>query len=117
MADKKGFASLENGKISYNLNIVKGIVQLAVSNVSGIAYTLNKRGEKVYAQSLKLKEEADGIRAEVEIIVNFGYDITDVAYNVQQSIIHNVEAMSNYKIAKVDVHIVNVEFPDSIDED
>lgn len=117
MADKKGFASLENGKISYNLNIVKGIVLLAISNVDGVAYTLNKKGEKVYAQSLKLKEEADGIRAEVEITVNFGFDITDVAYNVQQSIIHNVESMSNYKIVKVDVHIVNVEFPDSVDED
>ena len=39
-------------------------------------------------------------------------NIPEVAYFIQQSIKHNVETMSKFKIVKVDVHVDSVEFND-----
>lgn len=54
--------------------------------------------------------EKDGIYAEISVKVDYGYTVPDVAFKIQQTVKHNVEAMTKYKIAKVDVFVVGVEF-------
>ena len=45
--------------------------------------------------------------------VEYGYNVPSLAFRIQQSIKHNVESMTNYKVAKVDVHIQDVDFPEN----
>ena len=39
--------------------------------------------------------------------------VSSLAFKIQQSIKHNVESMTNYKVTKVDVHVQDVNFSDS----
>ena len=96
----------KDGKVVYNAGIVRGIVALAINDVEG-AQPLSgkKRGISLYI-------EKDGIYADVSVIVNYGYNIPELAYRIQQSIRQNVENMTNYKVAKVDVHVEDVVFED-----
>lgn len=92
------------GKVSYNAGIVSGIVSLAVSEVEGVELLSGKR------KGLKLYFEKDGIYADISVKVDYGYTVPEVAFKIQQTVKHNVEAMTKYKIAKVDVYVVGVEF-------
>ena len=91
----------QKGKVSYNAGIVDGIINLAVSEIEGVSLTGGKKGIKSYF-------EKDGIYADISVKVDYGYTVPEVAFKIQQTVKHNVEAMTKYKIAKVDVFVVSV---------
>lgn len=95
----------QNGKVVYNAGIVNGIVALAVEEVEGTTLVSGKR------RGISLFLEKDGIYADVSVIVRYGYNVPELAYCIQQSVKQNVETMTRYWVAKVDVHIQDVVFP------
>lgn len=112
MATKKN-KTVPSGKVVYNSSIVKGIVVLAVSEVEGVSAVNDKTGKKV-KDDIKLEfTENMNVDVDVNVCVMYGYNIPDVSYNIQQSIKYNVEAMSDYKIRKIDVHVTDVIFGES----
>lgn len=95
-----------NGKIVYNAGIVNGIVALAIGEVDGAMLVSGKK------RGISLFFEKDGVYADVSVIVKYGHNIPELAYRIQQSVKQNVENMTRYKIAKVDVYIQDVVFED-----
>ncbi len=98
--------SMQKGKITYNSNIVSGIVALAVGEVEG-AYLLSTKNK-----GIKLNFDKQGIVADISVKVDNTCNVSSLAFKIQQSIKHNVESMTNYKVAKVDVHVQDVNFTD-----
>ncbi|MBD5584777.1 MAG: Asp23/Gls24 family envelope stress response protein [Clostridia bacterium] len=96
----------QKGKITYNPGIVSGIVALAISEVEGVSLLSNKN------KGVKLNFEKQGIVADVSVKVDSDCNVSSLAFKIQQSIKHNVESMTKYKVAKVDVHIQDVNFTD-----
>ncbi len=94
----------KDGKVVYNAGIVRGIVALAISDVEGAQPLPGKKS------GISLYIEKDGIYADVSVIVKYGYNVPELAYRIQQSIRQNVENMTKYKVAKVDVHVEDVLF-------
>ncbi len=107
MAHIRGDSSSQKGKISYNSGIVSGIVALAISEVDGVSLLNNKN------KGVKLLFDKQGITADISVIVEYGYNVPSLAFRIQQSIKHNVESMTKYKVDKVDVHIQDVNFPEN----
>lgn len=107
MAVYKRDNSERKGKVTYNSGIVKGIVALAVSEVAGVA--LNT-GKKEKSSLIKINFNEDVMNIELTIDIIYGYNVPDVAYNVQQCVKHNVESMSKYKVDSVDVFVNGVVF-------
>lgn len=103
---KLGSSEKQSGKVVYNAGIVQGIVALAVNEVDG---TVTLPGKK---NGISLYLEKDGIYADVSVVVKYGYNVPELAYRIQQSVKNNVETMTKYKVAKVDVHIMDVVFED-----
>lgn len=99
--------STQKGKISYNSGIVSGIVELAIQEVEGVSLLPAKK------KGVKLFFEKEGIVADISVIVDYGYNVPSLAFRIQQSIKHNVESMTKYKVSKVDVHIQDVNFPEN----
>lgn len=108
---KFGSGNNEKGKVVYNAGIVNGIVALAVNEVEGAMLVAGKK------RGINLFIEKDGVYADVSVIVKYGYNVPELAYRIQQSVKHNVENMTRYKIAKVDVHIQDVVFEEEKPED
>ena len=105
MSNYKFGGNKGNGKVVYNAGIINGIVALAVNEVEGVHLVSGKR------RGISLFLEKDGVYADVSVSVHYGHNVPDLAYRIQQSIKQNVEAMTRYKVAKVDVHIQDVVFP------
>ena len=101
---KPGPEEKQSGKIVYNAGIVKGIVALAVAEVEGTLPLPNKKN------GITLFLEKDGIYADISVVVEYGYNVPELAYRIQQSVKQSVENMTKFKVAKVDVHIEDVVF-------
>lgn len=96
----------QKGKITYNSDIVSGIVVLSLQETEGIQLVPSK------SKGIKLNFEKDGVFVDISVIVCYGYNVPEVAYRIQQTIKQMVESMTHYKIAKVDVHVQSVVFPE-----
>ncbi len=94
----------QKGKITYNSSIVSGIVALAIGEVEG-AHLINTKNK-----GIKLTFDKQGIVADINVKVDITANVSSLAFKIQQSIKHNVESMTNYKVEKVNVHVTDVNF-------
>lgn len=101
-------STTQKGKISYDTGIVDGIVALAVKEVDGVSLLSAKD------KGVKLSFEKDGIVADISVRVEYGYNVAALAFRIQQSIKHNVESMTKFKVDKINVHVQDVDFPDNL---
>ena len=98
--------STQKGKITYNSGIVSGIVALAIGEVEGVSLLSGKN------KGIKLSFEKQGIIADISVKVDNTQVVSSLAIKIQQSIKHNVESMTSYKVSRVDVHVSDVNFPE-----
>ena len=95
----------EKGKVVYNVGILRNIVALAVAEVEG---TVPSEQNKKSGVSLYI--EKDGVYVDVSVAVQYGQNVPELAYRIQQTIKQNVENMTHFKVAEVDVHVLDVVF-------
>lgn len=108
-------SNLDNsGKVTYNAGIVKGIVVLAVSKVQGVS--LKKSANKDKLDFIKINFNGDVVSVDVTVDFKYGYNVPDIAFDIQDSVKHNVEAVTKYKVSSVDVHFDSVLFSDTVTE-
>ena len=106
MASIKYNPNGQKGKITYSADIVSGIVVLSLQETEGIDLVPSKN------KGIKLYFEKEGIFVDIAVIAHYGYKVPDLAFRIQQNIKQMVESMTKYKIAKVDVHVTSVVFPE-----
>lgn len=112
MAETRIQDETSRGKITYNESIINGIVALAVGAVEGVTLKTGKRGKRSLKDCIKVVSDKKGIHVTVTVGVLYGYNVPDVAFDIQHGIKQTVEEMSNYHIADVDVYIDDVFFED-----
>ena len=94
----------QKGKITYNADIVSGIVVLSLRETQGLDLIPSKNN------GIKLCFEKEGVFVDVSVIAHYGYSVPELAFRIQQNIKQMVESMTRYKIAKVDIHVQSVVF-------
>ncbi len=94
----------QKGRISYNSDIVSGIVVLSLQEMDGIELVPSK------SKGIKICFEKEGIFADISVIAHYGHNVPELAYAIQQTVKQMVESMTRFKIAKIDVHIQSVVF-------
>ena len=105
MASIKYNPNGQKGRITYNSDIVSGIVALSLQETEGIELVPAK------GKGIKLCFEKEGVFVDISVIAHYGYNVPELAFRIQQTIKQMVESMTKYKIAKVDVHVQSVVFP------
>ena len=95
----------DKGKVVYNVGILRNIVMLAVEEVEGTVST-----EKSKRNGISLYIEKDGVYVDVSVSVQYGYNVPELAYRIQQTVKQSVENMTHFKVAEVDVHVLDVVF-------
>ncbi len=99
----------KEGKITYNKGIVRNIVVLAISEIEDVSLHASR-------DAIKITHTADSVDVQANVIINKEHCVTDIAFKIQENIKRNVETMSEYKIGKVDVNIVDVVLDEEITE-
>lgn len=89
---------------------VAGVYSMAGGFAGGISEVF---GKKSYTKGIKVDNSEKGLKIDVNIIVEYGARIPDVAYEIQNRIKKAVENMTGLKIEEVNVHIQGVNTTDS----
>ena len=104
----------DNGKIIYNRSIVNGIVLLAISEIEGVeaatAGPVKKRRGKNAKRSVRVTYTKNGMDVDVFVKINQNASVSDMAFKIQENIKHNVEAMTEYRLNKINVRVSGVIF-------
>ncbi len=106
-----------NDGIKIANDVVAVIAGVAVSEVPGVAsmsggfaggITEVLSGKKNLSKGIKVDADEKEVKIDVNIIVEYGSRIPDVAFEIQNRVKKSVENMTGLKVAEVNVHVQGV---------
>ena len=119
--------STDNNEIKIAEDVVAVIAGVAVSEVSGVAemaggfaggITEVLSGKRNLAKGIKVEVGEKDTKIDVNIIVEYGVRIPDVAFEIQNRVKKAVETMTGLNVVEVNVHVqgVSTEGKEEIEE-
>ena len=109
--------STENEGIQISNDVVAVIAGVAVAEVPGVAGMAGGfaggisevlSGKKNLAKGIKVDKDENKVKIDVNIIVEYGTRIPDVAFEIQNRVKTSVENMTGLKVEEVNVHVQGV---------
>ena len=106
-----------NDGIKISNDVVAVIAGVAVSEVPGVASMSGGfaggisevlSGKKNLSKGIKVDAEEKDVKIDVNIIVEYGSRIPDVAFEIQNRVKKSVENMTGLKVSEVNVHVQGV---------
>jgi len=106
-----------NDGIKISNDVVAVIAGVAVSEVRGVASMSGGfaggisevfSGKKNLSKGIKVDTDEKEVKIDVNIIVEYGTRIPDVAFEIQNRVKKSVENMTGLKVAEVNVHVQGV---------
>lgn len=115
-----------NDGIQIANDVVAVIAGVAVSEVPGVA-SMSKgfaggitevlSGKKSLSKGIKVDADDKEVKIDVNIIVEYGSRIPDVAFEIQNRVKKSVENMTGLKVSEVNVHVQGVKTEKDDDDD
>ena len=115
--NNSGETSVDNEGIKIANDVVAIIAGVAVSEVPGVygmaggfAGGISEvfSGKKNLSKGIKVEVGEKEVRIDVNIIVEYGIRIPDVAFEIQNRVKKAVETMTGLKVAGVNIHVQGV---------
>ena len=117
--EEKDIEEVENGTegIKISSDVIAVIAGVAVSEVPGVfgmaggfagGITEVLKGKKNLAKGIKVDTTDNKAKIDVNIIVDYGARIPDVAFEIQNRVKTAVENMTGLKVEEVNVHVQGV---------
>ncbi len=104
------------GKIIYSNGIVDGIVLLALNEIPNVELYTSASHKKMSSSSINVNIDKDGVHIDITVKVHYTQSVSDVAFKIQEAVRHNVESMTEYRIASVNVIVKGVKFGELVPE-
>lgn len=113
---EKQVEDTENG-IEISNDVIAVIAGVAVSEVQGVAsmsggfaggITEVLSGKKNLAKGIKVDKTDNSTKIDVNIVVEYGSRIPDIAFEIQNRVKKAVESMTGFKVEEVNVHVQGV---------
>lgn len=109
----------QNGNVNISDEVVSIIASLAASEVKGVAGMANSLsggfaellGKKNLSKGVKVNLDAESVALDLSVIVEYGTKIPDVAWNVQEKVKNEVEAMTGLTVTAVNISVDGVNVP------
>lgn len=114
--NKNNIKKQAKGNVTYGSDIVLSVINLATKEIAGVSSIVTKFGSALkrwfsnnYYDGVKITYIKDAMTVDVYINVCFGYNVTEVAFRVQENIKNSLSGMIDIKINKINVHVLGVE--------
>lgn len=108
----------ENEGIQISNDVIAVIAGVAVSEVPGVAGMVGRfaggitevfSGKKNLAKGIKVEATDTQAKIDVNIIVEYGSRIPDVAFEIQKRVKKAIEEMTGLKVEEVNIHVQGVD--------
>lgn len=92
--------------------IITSLATTAAAQIEGVTVLGGgDKKRKLQGSDVKVYEIKGKVCIDIFINVSYGYKIPDVVCSVQEKIKKDVEAATRYKIGKINVTVVSINFP------
>lgn len=105
-------SNFEFGEIKISNDVISSIVAIAVEETEGFKM-VKTLVDKVMSKNQSVKvtfTEDEGLIVSVSVNVKYGLNIHEVAPNVQDNIISNVEVMTGLKVKEININVDGLYF-------
>ncbi len=85
----------------------------ALSGVFSDNITKNIFGKEPLYKGIKVNQNDEGINIDIYIIVQYGVKIPEVAWDIQENVKKEVEAMTEAVVKAVNIHVQGVHFTEN----
>lgn len=120
MADKE-YESTEHGTVHIADEVIQIIAGLATSEVEGVigmsgsfagGLTESLTGRKNLAKGVKVQFTENDLSCvlDISVVLQFGVNIPDTSYQIQERVKESVENMTGLTVESVNLHVVGVVF-------
>ena len=104
------------GQVIIADEVIATIAGVAASEIAGVVgfkgnliTSINEMvGKKVFSKGIKIQNSTDIINIEVEIIIDYGFKIPEVAAEVQEAVKTQVEAMTGLTVESTTIKICGI---------
>ncbi len=107
---------LKNGQVHISTDVLSIITSIAAGEIEGvqdassgfvdeISSLFNK---KTHSKGIKIELKEDNVYIDININVEYGYNIHEVAEAVQKKITEKIETMTNLNVVSINVNVSNV---------
>ena len=125
MEVKKPEINTELGAIRIADEVVATVAGLAASEVEGVATMsggwgtdlVEKLGKKNFGKGIRVEVVGEETKIDIYLVIDYGYQIPQVAEEVQNEVKQAVENMTGLKVTTVNVHIVSVILKKNVTEE
>ena len=93
---------------------VQGVASMAGGFAGGISQVFS--GKKNLSRGIKVEADEKEVKIDVNIIVEYGTRIPDVAYEIQNRVKKSVENMTGLKVSEVNVHVQGVKTEKDVED-
>lgn len=116
--NKNSIKKQAKGNVTYGSDIVLSVINLATKEIAGVSSIVTKFGSALkrwfsnnYYDGVKITYNKDAMNIDVYINVYFCYNVTEVAFRVQENIKNSLSGMIDVKINRINVHVLGVDIP------
>lgn len=107
------------GNVKISEEVIITIASVAVSEIDGISGTgtgiveglARKFAKRPAGGGIKVSMSDTDVTIDINVIMNYGVRIPEVAWNVQDAVKKQVELMTGLNVTKVNVRVVGIEIP------
>ena len=107
------------GNINISEEVIAVVAGVAASEINGIAGMCTSFtggladlfGKKNYSKGVKVELTEEEVKVSVSVTVEYGCNIPDVAWEVQEKIKREVENMTSMNVVSVDVYVNGISLP------
>lgn len=119
--ENKEIVAENDESIKISNDVVASIAGVAVSEIPGVygmaGGITEIFGKKGLTKGIKVEVGEKETKIDVNIIVEYGARIPDVAFEIQNRVKKAVETMTGLKVANVNIHIQGINIPEKRSEE
>ncbi len=115
----------DSGNVKISDDAVAAIAAIAAKDVDGVV-DLDGGPSAALAEAFGVKDSSKGVKVEllnetvnldINLIVSFGREVSDIATEVQDRVRESIETMTGFVVDRVNVNINGVRKPSAISKD
>lgn len=108
----------KKGEIKVSTEVISVISGMAVNDIEGVASLIEDADSTVYSKKMlsrgiSIETKNDEMTAVINIIVKSGYDVNEVAREVQLKVKDALENMLGFRVKSVNVVVAGVDFSEA----
>ncbi len=101
----------ESGKLVYNIDIIRDIVDCALGEIDGVVKFSDKTRQA--RDSIKVNNVGEDVLIDVYVKLAADTEVIDVASSIQNNVKNTIENMTEFKVKDVNVHVIDLEFQEN----